>query len=103
VGNIYLLDYTERGALIIDRIQIKNSTSLMPLNFFPRFMTSLTNVLKKGTPVKVLGPVRISNFSAIQNSYASFCNQKGKEPFVFEKEDSSFECSQHKQLFVLSE
>ncbi len=103
VGNIYLLDYTERGALIVDRIQIKNSTSLMPLNFFSRFMASLTNVLQKRAPLKVLGPVRISNFSAIQNSYASFCKQKRQEPFIFHKQDSSFECSQHKQLFVLNE
>ena len=101
IGNVYVLDYSDRGAIILDRIQIQNLTDFMPVRFFSSFMDTLSEKAKFEPSVRVLAPSAISNFPTVQESYESYRKKRPRVDFAFGPEDDIFSCSKQKKLYVL--
>jgi len=102
IGNIYMLDYLDRGALIVDRIQMGERKELLPLRFFQQFMDRITGSLKVGQAVRILGPSAISNFKWIQKNYEEFRKGRGRMEFRLDDSDDAFDSFRQKKFYVLS-
>jgi len=105
VGNVYCLDYSDRGCVVIDRIQLSSAEELMPMGFFPKFMEALlegfTGTGDSGS-LTVLGAQKISNYTRIQDEYLSYTRNLPRVTFQFDEDDTIFECTKHFCLFQLS-
>lgn len=102
IGCIYCLDYSDRNVVIIDRVQLENSTNLMPIQFFPTFMKQMVEHLQVNENLKILGPSSISNFKSIQSSYDNYCAGRKREEFPLGSDERIFACAQQKLFYVLS-
>ena len=50
IGNIYLLDYTaDQRAVILDRLQLANTSRIMQLQFFSLFLSHMVSVIAGAT------------------------------------------------------
>ena len=102
IGNIYMLDYLDRGALIVDRIQMGVRKELLPLRFFQRFMDQMLGSLKIRQSIHILGPSAISNFKWIQKNYEAFRKDRRRMEFRLDDSDDSFDSYRQKKFYVLS-
>ncbi len=104
IGCIYMIDYSEdKNTVVMDRIQIKDSANLMPIDFFATFIEQLTNLLSVREGLRIIAPSLISNFKFIQFSYDEYCRGRQKVLFSFSSEDKSFECSRRRYFYLLSD
>ncbi|OPY11293.1 MAG: hypothetical protein A4E69_02942 [Syntrophus sp. PtaB.Bin138] len=102
IGNIYMLDYLDRDALIVDRIQIGENKDLMPLHFFRRFMSRMLESLKVRPSIRILGPSAISNFKWVQQNYEEYRGGRRRVEFKLDNCDSAFDSSRQKRFYLLS-
>lgn len=105
IGNIYMLDYSDKNTLIIDKIQIKSSASVKSLAFAYRIINYLSRTLCSENGFTLLGPSsKISNYAHIEQQYASYRTNRKQVQFTLDNEDKSvFECGSSSKFYVLSE
>jgi hypothetical protein len=102
VGNIYCLDHTQdRKTLVIDRIQMRKAARIFPQRFFPIFMEVLIKSLSSNQGFSIIAPQRISNFSAINESFEEYCRSCLLTSFPYVKDDTSFECRKCSRFYLL--
>ncbi|MEN6320169.1 MAG: hypothetical protein ABFD82_15630 [Syntrophaceae bacterium] len=104
VGNIYMLDYSDKRTLIVDRIQIKSSTSTKSPGFVYRIINLLSCKLCTENGFTLLGPSsKISNYSHIERQYHACCTKRKQVQFKLDNEDiRNFECGISSKFYVLS-
>ncbi|MFH1807627.1 MAG: hypothetical protein ABIJ09_02690 [Pseudomonadota bacterium] len=103
IGNIYALDYSERGVLVLDRFQVGDRTGFHPIDFLTKVMAALQVALKDSAPLTVLGPSVVSNFSAVRKGFERWRRGKPRQAFEFEKGDGCFESSKSGEMVVMLE
>lgn len=101
IGCIYMLDFSEKNLMIIDRIQIKNDVGLLLYNFFPMFMKQFSDKIKVRNNLKILAPSVISNFRGIQNSFDKYAKNLPRVKFSLESSESLFESFHQKMFYVV--
>jgi hypothetical protein len=101
-GNIYMLDYSDRGAVIIDRIQISNIPDWANPDFIAVMAGILAETCGNKGKLEVLGSEIISNYKYIQEHYQSAMEKKAKKAFLLDPGDGAvFECAS-RPFYVLS-
>ena len=104
VGNIYMLDYSDQKTLIVDKIQIKSSTSVKSPGFVKRIMDLLSLTLRTNNGFTLIGPSSgISNYDHIEKQYVSYRAKRKQVQFTFDNEDRKiFECAKSSRFYILS-
>jgi len=101
IGCIYMLDFSEKNLMIIDRIQIKNDVGLLLYNFFPMFMKQFSDKIKVRKNLKILAPSAISNFRGIQSSFDKYAKNLPRMKFSLENSELLFESYHQKMFYVV--
>lgn len=104
VGNIYMLDYSDKKALVVDKIQIKSSTSVKSPGFVQRMLNFLSSALRTDNGITLLGPAsNISNYAHIEQQYTSYRTKRNQTQFNLDHEDRKiFDCAKSSKFIVLS-
>ncbi|NMC94607.1 MAG: hypothetical protein GYA68_08845 [Syntrophorhabdus sp.] len=71
-GNIYMLDLTDRGILMVDRIQIPRSINAEYMQFFKSLKEVFQEMFSKVDYDEILIPLTISNHDIIQRVFNKF-------------------------------
>jgi hypothetical protein len=71
-GNIYMLDLTDRGILMVDRIQIPRSINAEYMQFFKSLKEVFQEMFSKVDYDEILMPLTISNHDIIQRVFNKF-------------------------------
>jgi len=73
IGNIYMLDFTEKtGCIIVDRIQIPRGVNAEYIQFFSHLSEVLENMFEDIPYEAILLPLSISNHQSIQKAFNLF-------------------------------
>ena len=100
-----MLDYSDKKTLIVDKIQIKSSTSVKSTGFVRQIMNLLSSTLSTDKGFKLLGPSSgISNYAHIEQQYLAYRVKRKQVQFTLDSEDRKiFECAKSTKFIVLSE
>jgi len=101
VGCIYMLDYSDRGVLLLDRIQIGNKKAFILNNFFPSFIRQFASFMNVRNDFNILAPSAISNFRIIQESFDYYAKGLSRISFPLGAEDRMFESARQKKFYVI--
>jgi len=104
VGNIYMLDYSDKKTLIVDKIQIKSTTSVKIPGFVQRILNLLFHTLCTDNGFILLGPSSyISNYAHIEQQYISYNAKRNHVQFTLDNDDMrNFDCARSSRFYILS-
>lgn len=101
IGCIYMLDFTDKGVLLLDRIQIGAQREFILINFFPSFMKQFASFMNYRNDFSILAPSAISNFRVIQESFDLYAKGLPRIPFPLGTEERRFESARQKKFYVI--
>ena len=101
IGCIYMLDFTDRGVLLLDRIQIGTQRAFILINFFPSFIKQFASFMNVRNDFSILAPSTISNFRIIQESFDLYAKGLPRMSFPLGADDRRFESARQKKFYVI--
>jgi hypothetical protein len=101
IGCIYMLDFTDKGVLLLDRIQIGNQRALILINFFPSFIKQFASFMNVRNEFRILAPSAISNFRVIQKSFDDYAKGLPRMSFSLGTDERKFESARQKKFYVI--
>ena len=87
-GNIYMLDLTERGILMVDRIQIPRSINAEYMQFFKGLAEVFQEMFAEVSYEEILMPLKISNHDTIQKVFNKYKDRLVKRRVSFKMSPS---------------
>jgi hypothetical protein len=101
IGCIYMLDFTDRGVLLMDRIQIGDKQAFILINFFPSFIKQFASFMNVRNDLRILAPSAISNFRVIQQSFDHYAKGLPKISFPLSANDRMFDSARQRSFNVI--